>query len=71
METETGEKGVSGADMGSAHIAPVSMSERFDYFFRSAKYMPKSIRAEPRRNQTVICSWSSHQAKRMVVMGLK
>jgi len=33
--------------------------------------MPERMRMVPRRNQGVICSLSSHQAKMMVVTGLK
>ena len=37
----------------------------------SHKYIPTRMSTVPNKNQGVICSWSSHQAKRMVVIGLK
>ena len=40
-------------------------------FLRSAKNMPRRIKTVPNRNQRVICSLSIHQAKTMVVRGLK
>lgn len=40
-------------------------------FLRSAKNMPRRIKTVPNRNQRVICSLSIHQAKTIVVRGLK